>query len=171
MDKNCPRSREILEGLEKGLLTFDMERHMEECPVCADVALVGQWMGKFEAVSLKYDAEKILPDPEALWEKAHAAPTRIDKALIRKAMLPLLIPKYLSIAAAFLLVFVLAFGNMEVVKDFMMSNVETGFFTDFFFSTLPGFCKSFSFLKIPFIMSMSLVAAYVLYSIFDPEKV
>ena len=76
-------------------MSLELQEHIAECPVCKDLALVMGWMNRFKENAWKVDMpEKILPEAEGLWNEVHAR-RRPDRKLVKKALLPLLIPQAL----------------------------------------------------------------------------
>jgi hypothetical protein len=91
--KTCPMEKDALKSLREEKMSPELQEHIAECPVCRDVALVQDWMHRFKENAWKADMpDKTVPGAEGLWNEAHAK-KRPDKKLVKKALLPLLIPQ------------------------------------------------------------------------------
>lgn len=89
--KTCQWEKNVIEGLCEEKMSAELQKHIMECTVCRDIALVQAWMHRFRENAWNADMPgKTLPDAQSLWNRAHAR-KRPDKTLVRKALRPLMI--------------------------------------------------------------------------------
>jgi hypothetical protein len=93
--KTCPLETDVLKSLREEKMSQELQDHIDECPVCRDIALVQGWMHRFKENAWENDmTEKSLPEAKGLWNLVHAR-RMPDKKLVKKALRPLLIPQAL----------------------------------------------------------------------------
>ena len=46
--KICPWEQEVIKGLRDENLSEELQKHLAECPVCQNIALVQGWMFRFK---------------------------------------------------------------------------------------------------------------------------
>jgi hypothetical protein len=86
---------DVIKSLREDEMSPELQDHVAGCPVCHNLALVHNWMNRFEQNARKTDlSAKTLPTAEALWRRGRET-TRPDKKLVKKALWPLLIPQTL----------------------------------------------------------------------------
>ena len=149
--KNCTYEKEILHGLKSGSLEASLQKHLSECPVCEESAAIYKWMNHFREESLSGSpeiAKKKLPTAEALWEGARQV--KIPYAeLEKKALMPLLVIRVLSYAAAIIVPLLLFLFYMPGIKGFIRSNPGTSSIIKSLSAILKMLVESFSFLLLP----------------------
>lgn len=168
--ESCSFEQTVIEGLEKGTLDRDTKRHIEECPVCSDLVMVSGWMTDFQDISMSSTMNrKVLPEPDMVWEKAHSA-RRVDKALMKKALLPLLVARVVAIAAAIAAVFVLILPNIGGLKRLFNFKAGSGQIVDFVLTAGSTVFKALYVMRLPLLLMGSLFVIYFLITRFDPEN-
>jgi hypothetical protein len=126
-------------------MSEDLQKHLEGCPVCQDVALVQGWMQRFKENALENDVqEKTLPDAERIWKRAHAR-ARPDRRLVSKALRPLIIPQvifYGLLVAGIIYTVIWGFKKFGNVLDSQVTSVILPFFGIMMFIVLASlsFC-------------------------------
>lgn len=167
--KSCPLEQDVLERMKRGQSSHELEQHIKHCPMCRDALLVSRWLNDFKAASLPYGAaRKELPDAEFIWEQARAS-RRVDKALLRKALRPLLIPQVLSYIAAIIGIVFLLSGHLTDIKDFLGRH-ETLIILKSLNAIIKPLLKALHVLLLPFALVLSSLGLYFLYSILKPRK-
>jgi hypothetical protein len=68
-NETCPREDRVLAARRSGRWDADLSEHVEQCPVCAQVSAVSEWM---ETLASQPDAPA-LPDADWLWLRAQIA--------------------------------------------------------------------------------------------------
>lgn len=167
----CPFESEVLEALQRGALSRDLETHIKTCPVCRDILRVHHWMGRFSEKSLQ-DRRTFgpMPDFETLWKKA-GSHRWVEKELEKKALAPLLIPRILTAIVFFMGFVVLIASGLGKIKHFVISDLRMGFFVDVMILMGKKMIALLPFLGIPIIMMVSGGVVYLLYVIFRPKRV
>jgi len=165
-NKFCEMEQRVLEGLKKGILAMDLKQHIAGCPVCRDLSLVYRWMGEFNDVSLKFHGDISLPKADQTWETAFTPPKRIDRALVKKALRPLLIPQLLTYIVAAVVFGMVLFGDNPAVKKFLDDYLDLGFLAGFF----SNFFRFSAFVTVPFILVTVFMMIYFLFAVVTPRK-
>jgi hypothetical protein len=99
----CDQELNVLAAATSGNWQPDLRRHLDECPACAEVALVAGFMNEAE-VSF---AEARLPDAELVWWKAQL---KARRAAAERATQPIAVAEKVACASGGLaLVAILAF--------------------------------------------------------------
>jgi hypothetical protein len=99
----CEQEITVLNAATSGSWDAALRRHLDECPACAEVALVAGFMQEAEADS----AEARLPDAEFIWWKAQIRARR--EATARATQPIAVVEKLACTGGGLVLVAVLAF--------------------------------------------------------------
>jgi hypothetical protein len=133
--KICPWEQEVIKCLREENMSEELHKHLEECPVCQDLALVQGWMSRFKESGWQTDMqEKALPDAESMWNRVYTR-TRPDKKLVRKALWPLIIPQMLFYGLLIAGIIYTAIWGFNKYGDVLDSRV-TSMFLPFFGITM-----------------------------------
>jgi predicted anti-sigma-YlaC factor YlaD len=129
--KTCPWEKDVIEGLHKGKMSAELQKHIKECSVCRDIALVQGWMHRFKENAWNLDMPgKTLPDAQSLWNRVHAR-KRPDKTLVRKALRPLMIYQVLFyglVTAGIIYAGSLGFRKFGSILDYPVISTIVSFF-------------------------------------------
>jgi hypothetical protein len=118
----CEQEPRVLEAATSGRWEPGLRQHLEQCPACAEVALVASFMKEAEADP----AEARLPDAELVWWKAQL---KARRAATEKATRPIAMAEKAACAGGGLaLIAVLAFlwPSVQSWGDWMFSNWMEG---------------------------------------------
>jgi hypothetical protein len=118
----CDEEMRVLEAATSGRWEPALQRHLEECPACSEVALVAGFMNATEADA----AEARLPDAELVWWKAQL---KARRAAAEKATQPIAMAEKVACAGGGLaLIAVLAFlwPYLHAWGDWVFSNWMEG---------------------------------------------
>jgi len=119
----CAREKEVVEALKGKKLSHDIKEHISKCKSCKNVALVSDWMNRYKERS--WDTimiQKILPDADAIWDRAHAG-RKPERTLVKKALRPLIYPQVLSFVMISIGVFLLLISNAEKIGNIFDSRI------------------------------------------------
>lgn len=90
----CEREDNTSAAVLSGTVNAEIVSHARECPVCADILLVSEFLREDKALAV---SECIaLPNPGAIWHKAQL---RATQYLIRRALRPIRFMKIVAIVA------------------------------------------------------------------------
>lgn len=168
--ESCSFEQAVLEDLEKGELDREMKRHIVECPVCRDIVRVSGWMTDFKNLSMSYSMEnRVLPDPGMIWERAHSS-RRVDKMLVKKALMPLLIFRVLVFAAAIAAVAMLFLPKIGGLQTFLNFKVGSGQIFNFVATAVSSLIGGLYMMRLPLLLMGGLFLIYFLITRFDPEN-
>lgn len=124
--KICHLEKEVIDCLKAERLSPEIKKHISECPLCKDVVSVHKWINQLKNRAWNTEMqEKTLPDPETIWNRAHAT-GRPDKALAKKALKPLMYPQIFSFPILIIGAIFLFIKNMKGMGNFVNSIVGTG---------------------------------------------
>jgi hypothetical protein len=130
-EKTCPLEKDVLKSLRGEKMSLELQEHIDECPVCKDLALVKGWMNRFKENAWKIDMpEKTLPDAESLWNRIYAR-RQPDQKLVQKAMRPMLIPQVLfygTIIAGIIAMTIWGFKKIGNALDSQLTSLILPFF-------------------------------------------
>ena len=157
--KTCHLEEEITRCLNADKLTPEFKKHLSDCPLCQEIASVQGWMKQLKNKSWNAEmSDKILPQPEAIWERA-TIKRRPDRKLVKKALKPLLFPQIFSYGVLILGFFILLFPNMKKIRNILDSSSSAGFAID-------SLSKLASELLPYFLMPMFIVLISILFCVF-----
>lgn len=141
--KTCHLENEVMDCLKAEKLSPEIKKHLSECPYCKDVALVHKWINEFKNRSWNaVMAEKILPDPETIWNRVYAK-RRPDRELVKKALRPLIYPRVFSYPILIIGVIFLFLSNMKEIGNTIASSPVAGPFLDSFSRIITQFFPVF----------------------------
>ncbi|MCP5046596.1 MAG: hypothetical protein GY940_05465 [bacterium] len=169
---DCPFEQEVLMNLESGDMKPHIDEHMAGCPLCRETASVYRFMNRYRNESMAHQLpDKKLPSADAIWDGAFATPAPRplpDKELVKKAMLPMLIPQvmmYISIIAGLIYLMI---GNFGAIGEFFTTNLGLkSVFNSI--NTLMGKGSGISLIYlIPVIGTIALLIYFIVTT--DPEK-
>lgn len=87
--KYCPLEREISSKIKDGKPDNVVEKHIRECSICRETALVVTWMNIYPAEKARQAAAgKLLPESDFLLRAAHKKKEK-DISSIKKALRPI----------------------------------------------------------------------------------
>ncbi len=169
----CRFEQELLMNLESGDVKPHIEAHIGECPLCKETAAVYRWMNRFQQVSMEHQAPgKKLPSADAIWDGAFASPspifqrqTKPDRELVKKAMLPLLIPQVLTYIAIAVGLIYLAVANFPEIQQFF--NVDVG--VDGFFRSIARIVQKGSKIPLVYLVPIALTLVSMIFFMFTGD--
>lgn len=124
--KCCYLEKEVIDCLKAKKLNLKINKHIDECLICKDIAYAYGWMSQFKTSSWNREMlEKTLPDPEAIWTRAYAK-QRPDKGLVRKALRPLIYPRVFSYPVLIIGIIFLFLKNMKEIQKIIDSSSVAG---------------------------------------------
>jgi hypothetical protein len=122
----CLWEKAVVEALQAKRLSPEIQEHISQCQSCKNIALVSDWMNHYQEKTRSTKMkEKILPDAEAIWERAHTR-RKQDRALVKKALRPLIYPQVLSFVVIVIGVFLLLISNAEKIGRIIDSRIIAG---------------------------------------------
>jgi len=124
--KICHLEKEVIDCLKAEKLSAEIKKHISECPYCKDVVSIYKWINQFKNRTWNAEMlEKTLPAPEAIWRKAYAK-RGPDKALVKKALRPLMYPRVFSYPILIIGVIFLLLKNMKGIVNIVDSSPVAG---------------------------------------------
>ncbi len=134
--KICPWEKDVVEALQRKKLSQEMNEHLSKCTLCKNVIAVYEWMNRYTERSWSTEmAEKILPHPDAIWDRAHAR-RRSDKRLVKKALKPLAYAQFFSYGVIIMGVILLLLSYGEKIGNIMGSRIIAQILPIFFIPML-----------------------------------
>jgi hypothetical protein len=119
----CPYEKKVVEALKAKNLSLEINEHISTCKSCKNAALVSDWMNLYRERSWSTEmTEKILPEPDAIWNRAHTR-RRPDRTLVKKALRPLIYPQVLSFVTVSIGVFLFLISNAEKIGNIFDSRI------------------------------------------------
>lgn len=119
----CPREKEVVEALKAKNLSHEIKEHISKCKSCKNAALISDWMNQYRERSWSTEmTEKILPEPDAIWDRVHAR-RKPDRTLVKKVLRPLIYPQVLSFVTISIGVFLLLISNAEKIGNIFDSRI------------------------------------------------
>jgi len=172
---SCSQAETLPATLNQGNLSPDLKKHIKSCRECGEIAHLHHWMKdyrEFSRENMDMEIEKRLPSPTDIWANAHS-PKRIDPAILRKVLRPMLIPQIMSIIVATAGLLILVFSNLGGIGEFFGSFSESGgikSMTGSFMMVLGQMLHFLKMIALPAIIIGSAGVLYFLYTIVHPEK-
>lgn len=168
---SCSFEKEVLDGLRTGVLSQAAKEHTETCTVCQESMAIQRWMNRFQAEGLETKAAtKKLPDAEFFWDNVYSAPMHAqcpDKALEKKALIPLLFPQVLAYAAALITIIYLSISNLTGIKNILVTKLELPVIMSSLLDIFKTFSKSSSYLLIPFAAGLMTIVVFSIIAAFE----
>ena len=97
--KTCPLEDKVVDSMRRNQIDPEIEKHIAECSVCAEVMFVHDWMNQYKQVSWDTEAaEKKLPGPEEMWSSSLVRRRR-DKKFVKRALRPVIYSQVFAAAA------------------------------------------------------------------------
>lgn len=90
---SCDRERRVLAALRSGVWEDDLRDHARDCPLCADVLVVAEFL---QEESIAARQEPLLPGAGLLWWKSQL---RAREIAVRRATRPITVAAILSTLA------------------------------------------------------------------------
>lgn len=124
--KICHLEKEVIDCLKVEKLSPEIKKHISECPICKDVVSVHKWINQFKNRTWNAEMqEKTLPAPETIWNRAYAK-RKPDKALVKKALKPLMYPRVFSYPILIIGVIFLFLSNIKEIGNIVDSSPVIG---------------------------------------------
>jgi len=120
--KTCHLEKEVIDCLKVERLSPEIKKHISECPICKDVVSVHKWINQFKNRTWNAEMqEKTLPAPATIWNRAHAE-RKPDKALMKKALKPLMYPQVFTYPILIIGVIFLFLSNIKEIGNIVDSS-------------------------------------------------
>jgi len=134
--KICPLEKDVVDALKGKKLSREIEEHISKCPSCKNVVEIYDWMNQYKERSWNSKmGKKILPDPDIVWNRAHAR-SSLDKTLVKKALRPLVYPQVLLYVVLILGVLFLLIPNLKTIAGITDSRIISQMLPFFFIPML-----------------------------------
>lgn len=113
--KNCNQEEAVQMALRRGTWDEPLRAHVADCPECADLVLVAQYL-ESEARSARHEAEKNLPSPGLIWWKAEILAKRVAS---ERATRPIAVFEKIAYAVGALGLFGFAAWNWSTIDRWL----------------------------------------------------
>lgn len=120
-EKTCPLGDKVVNSLRRNQIDPEIEEHIAECSVCAEVMFVHDWMNQYKQVSWDTEAaEKKLPGPEEMWNSSHLRRRR-DKKFVKRALRPVIYSQIFAAAALAVVGVFFVLANLPGLRNVLRS--------------------------------------------------
>jgi Fe2+ transport system protein B len=120
--KICHLEKEVIDCLKVERLSPEIKKHISECPICKDVVSIHKWINQFKNRTWNAEMqEKTLPAHETIWKSAYAK-RKPDKALVKKALKPLMYPQVFTYPILIIGVIFLFLSNIKEIGNIVDSS-------------------------------------------------
>jgi hypothetical protein len=168
--KQCSFETRVLAERIQGRAGKEVKNHLNECPACRDSVLIHSWMRGFQDGEKSDSAvEPGIPDFDSLWKKAMTSPA-IDRELEKRALIPLLVPRIISVVMMALGILYLLTAKSASIKTFFYSDMKMGVLLNILSLTGRKLLALLPYMMIPLGFIIFFAVGHFLYSLFHLKK-
>jgi hypothetical protein len=121
--KICHLEKEVMKNLKAEKLNPEIKKHVSECSYCMNIVAIHDWMNQYKEKAWNTEMQKgIFPHPDTIWNRAYAK-RRPDKALVKKALRPLVYIQVFSYMVIIIGVYLLLRSNVEKIGNIIDSRI------------------------------------------------